>query len=261
MAFSMDNIVIDRIQMATAEDNAGNILYTITQLADATIDITAESKDAVDAQGTLIKRFYTGKQGTFTANNAIIDFNILASSTGSAKQVASAGAAIVMPRIMTVDKTTESVTLSGMKEGTVHVEGVAANGTRVESYTKDTAAGDKKFAISDTTLTLPTSTNEKVATFLIKYDRDVQSGVKIVNKADEYPSTVKLTLKALAVDPCESDTLRACYIVLPSFQVSPETSLSLTTDAQLEYKGDLQQSYCSTEKTLYEIYFAEDDTE
>lgn len=261
MAFSMDNIVFDRIQMAVAEDNAGNILYTITQLADATIDITAESKDAVDAQGTLIKRFYTGKQGTFTANNAIIDFNILASSTGSPKQVATTGTKIVMPRIVTCPKGTETMTLTGLKEGTVHVEGVAANGTRVESYTMDVTAGEDKFAVADTTLTLPTTVDEKVTTFLIKYDRDVTSGVKIVNRADEYPSTVKLTLKALAVDPCEPDTVRACYIVLPSFQVSPETSLSLTTDAQLEYKGDLQQSYCGSEKTLYEIYFAEEDAE
>ena len=147
MAFSMDNIVFDRIQMAVAEDNAGNILYTITQLADATIDITAESKDAVDAQGTLIKRFYTGKQGTFTANNAIIDFNILASSTGSPKQVATTGAKIVMPRIVTCPKGTETMTLTGLKEGTVHVEGVAANGTRVESYTMDVTAGEDKFGI------------------------------------------------------------------------------------------------------------------
>ena len=94
MAFSMDGIVFDRIQMGVAEDFDGNVLYTLTQLADATIDITAESKDAKDARGTLIKRFYTGKAGTFTANNAILDFNILASSTGSDKQVASNSARI-----------------------------------------------------------------------------------------------------------------------------------------------------------------------
>ena len=49
MAFMLDDIIIDRIQYGMAEDFNGNPLYTLTQLADATINITAESKDAVDA--------------------------------------------------------------------------------------------------------------------------------------------------------------------------------------------------------------------
>lgn len=61
MAFSIDGVVIDRIQYGIAENSDGEALYTLTQLADASINITAESKDAVDAQGTLIKRFYTGR--------------------------------------------------------------------------------------------------------------------------------------------------------------------------------------------------------
>ena len=57
MAFKLDDIIIDRIQYGVAETFDGELLYTLTQLADATIDVTAESKDAVDATGTLIKRF------------------------------------------------------------------------------------------------------------------------------------------------------------------------------------------------------------
>lgn len=259
MAFSMDGIIIDRIQMGVAETFDGDILYTLSQLADATIDITAESKDAVDNTGTLIKRFYTGKAGTFTAQNAILDFNIMAAATGSDKQIASSGAKIVAPKILEVKKGTETVEVKGLKEGTVRVEGLAENGTRIKTYTKDTQAATDKFSVAGTTITLPTDAS--IAKFVIKCDRDVEAGVKVANKANEFPTTIKLTLKALAVDPCSADTLRACYIVLPSFQVSPETSLSLTTDAQMEYKGDLQVDYCSADKTLYEIYFAEDDVE
>lgn len=46
----------------------------------------------------------------------------------------------------------------------------------------------------------------------------------------KFPGTVKLILKVLAIEPCTADTLRAGYLVLPSFQVSPEVSLGLTTD-------------------------------
>lgn len=100
-------------------------------------------------------------------------------------------------------------------------------------------------------------------TFIIKFDRKVKenAGARIVNRGDKFPSTVKLTLKALVVDPCEVDTLRAAYIVIPSFQVSPELEISLTTDGQLQYSGSMQMDYCSADKSLYEIYYAEDDEE
>ena len=231
MAFTIDGIVIDRIQYGIAEDFSGNILYTLTQLADAEIAITAESKEARDATGTLIKKFYTGKSGTFTANNAIIDFNILAEAAGTAKQIAAEGAAIVMPGVKTVAVGTESIELAGVVEGTVSVIGIAGNGTMVKSYTLGTG-----FQLADGTLTLPTDA-EGVAEFVVKYDRNVTSGMKVVNKADEFPRTIKLTLKALAVDVCNPDVVRSVLIELPSFQVSPEVNLSLTTDAQLQYSG------------------------
>lgn len=243
MAFNIDGIIIDRIQMGIAEDFSGNVLYTLTQLADATIEVTAESKEAKDANGTLIKTFYTGKSGTFTANNAMLDFNIMAESTGSAKEVASSSKKITMPGVKTVKPGTKTITLKGVKADTVSVVGIAGNGTLMKRYSKDTGAEADKFSITGETLTLPTDTS--CAEFVVKYDRDVDSGVKVANRADEFPKTIKLTLKALAVDPCSPDTVRSCLIVLPSFQVSPETSISLQTDAQLEYKGSLQVDYCN----------------
>lgn len=245
MAFSIDGIIIDRIQMGIAEDFSGNILYTLTQLADASIEVSTESKEARDATGTLIKKFYTGKSGTFTANNAMIDFNILAASTGSPKEVANEGHQITMPGVLTIPVGTKTTELKGVVEGSVRVIGIAANGTKVADYTKDVAANETKFSISGETLSLPTANN--VANFVVKYDRKVSSGVKVANKADEFPRTIKLTLKALAVDACTPDTVRSVYIVLPSFQVSPDTNLSLTTDAQLTYNGDLQVAYCGND--------------
>ena len=256
MAFTMDGIIIDRIQMATAEDFDGNVLYTLTQLADATIDVTAESKEARDANGTLIKTFYTGKSGTFTANNAMLDFNILSASTGSDKQVAASNKKIKMPGIKTVKASEKSVKVPGLIADSVKIVGIAGNGTKIAEY-----EATKDYTASADTITLPTAPAGDVAQFVVRFDRNVESGVKVMNSATEFPGTVRLLLKALAVDPCSADTVRSVYILLPSFQVSPETSLSLTTDAQLQYTGSLQTDYCSADKTLYEIYFAEDDVE
>ena len=259
MAFKLDDIIIDRIQYGVAETFDGELLYTLTQLADATIDITAESKDAVDSTGTLIKRFYQGKSGEFTANNAMLNLNILGAASGEGKISATATAAIAMPKIITV-KAGETVTLTNFVDGTVTVNALGTNGAMGTSYVKAATASATEFGLTTAgVLTPPTDANE--TQYIVKYTRNVTSGVAIKNKADKFPGTVKLTLKALAVDPCSADTLRAVYIVLPSFQVSPEVSLNLTTDAQMEYKGTLQVDYCSADKSLYEIYFAEEDEE
>lgn len=262
MAFTIDGIVIDRIQMGIAEDFSGNILYTLTQLKDASINITSESKDATDANGTLIKRFYTGKTGEFSATNAYIDFNILAAGTGSPKEVATNSAKIVMPGVKIIKKGGEkTVTLKGVKADTVTVVGMAGNGTKVANYTKDASAAEGTFSITGETLTLPTTTAAEVADFVIKYDREVTNGVKVTNSANKFPGTIKLTLKCLAIDPCQADVVKSVYIVMESFQVSPDCELSINTDAGINFNGTLQANFCSSDKELYSIYFAEEDDE
>lgn len=262
MAFKLDDIIIDRIQMAVAEDFDGNLLYTLTQLADATISITAETKDAVDAQGTLVKRFYQGKQGEFTANNAMINLNVIGAASGDGKVMASTSEKITMPKIEKV-KAGQDLDISGYVDGTVVVNALSTNGTMGKAYKLGTTVGADVFVINTsegkTTLKLPTDTKEVL--YVVKYQRQVSEGAYIANKADKFPGTVRLTLKALCVDPCSADTLRACYIVLPSFQVNPDIEISLTTDAQLSYSGVLQVDYCAADKTLYEVYIAAEDEE
>ena len=258
--FKIDDIIVDRILEGYAEDFSGNLLYILTQLQDAKINIGAESKDAKDKDGTLIKKFWKGKSGTFEATNAMLNLNILAASSGSAKEVASDSNKITMPKTIKV-KSGQTVTLKDFVAGSVVVVGQDTNGTMGKSYAQAATASDTEFGITSAgVLTPPTDTD--VAYFKVKYKRTVSSGVAIRNRADKFTGTVKLTLKALCVDPCSADTLRACYIELPSFQVSPETEISLGSDSTtLAYKGDLQVDYCSEDKALYNIYMAEDDEE
>ena len=260
MAFTLDGIVIDRIQMGIAETtDQSELLYTLTQLTEPTIEITAESKDATDANGTLIKRFYTGKSGTFTAQNAFIDFNILGASTGSGKEVASAQNSFTIPRIIYVDADETTVDIDDVVvEGSMKVNAIANNGTMGKAYTQGAGGDGNTYAFSDGRLTMPQDANAD--RYVVKYDRTVTAdAVRVLNKANQYPDTIRLTLKALAIDPCDAGTVRACYIVLPSFQVSPETSIDLQTESTLEYTGELQVDYCSADKTLYEIYMVESD--
>lgn len=258
MAFKLGDIIIDRIQYGLAEDFAGNPLYSLTQLTDSTINISAESKEAKDNEGTLIKKFWQGKTGTYEAKNAMLNVDIMGAASGTDPVYAADGSPIEMPKIINVKKGT-TATLADAVEGSIICYAYNANGSMGTVYTKGAAANETNYTFSENTFTPPTA--EGVDTYVVKYKRKVKEGVAVYNKSDKFPNTVRLTLKALCVDPCETDTLRACYIVLPSFQVSPEISIGLQTDSQLDYKGDLQVAYCAGDKTLYEFYYAPDDEE
>lgn len=242
MAFTLDDLVIDRIQMGVAEKTDGTLLYTLTQLSEATIETSAESKEAKSAEGSLIKKFYQGKSGTFTATNAMINLNVISAASGTDKVTGTTTKKIQMPKIIIANKGTATVELvDGVNEtlvsGSVHVNALGNNGAMGKAYTLGTsAASATEYAISGNTLTLPTDTTAD--RFVIKFERNTANAVKITNASDKFPGTVKLTLKALAVDPCEPDTLRSCYIIIPSFQVSPELSITLSTEGTLDYKGN-----------------------
>lgn len=271
MGFNLGDIIVDRVQYGYTEDVKGeDLLYTLTQLQDVSINITADSTDAVDNQGTLIKRFWKAKSGELTANNAMINLNIAAAAAGEGS-VTSADGELTMPKIVTVHQNKEGTAeielctaekAANIVAESIRVNDFSNNGTSGKAYTKGdgTDASETEYVYSNGKIKLP-----KVAggTFIIKYERKIEKdkGARIINKGDKFPSTVRLTLKALVVDPCSVDTLRAAYIVIPSFQVSPELEISLTTDGQLPYNGVLQMNYCSAEKALYEIYYAEDDEE
>ena len=261
MSFRLGDFIIDRIIMGYAESTDQTTpLYTLTQLSDASIEVTAESKDATDAEGNLIKRFWQGKSGTFTATNAMLNLAILAAKSGNDAELATAENIINMPKIVTVKSSVTTVDVTDAVADTILVNAFTNDGSLGKAYTLGTTASATEFSVVSNTLTLPTdaSNTEK---YVIKYIRKVDDGVKIVNGAGAYPKTVRLTLKAVGVAPCEPDTLKPLYIVLPSFQPSPETTINLTTDGQLDFNGDLQVAYCDEDKVLYQIFAAEDDVE
>lgn len=241
MAFKLDDIIIDRIQYGVAEAN-DKIQYVLTQLSDATINITAESTDAVDSTGTLVKRFYRGKSGEFSATNAMLNLNIIGAASGEGKVELAGGSEVAVPKIITV-KAGQTATLTNAIAGTIVVNALGNNGAIGEAFTQATAASDTQFGYNSSNNLFTAPSAAGVEQYIVKFDRTTESGVMIRNRADKFPGTVKLTLKALCVDPCSVDTLRACYIVLPSFQVSPETEIALSTDGTLNYTGVLQVDF------------------
>lgn len=263
MAFKLDDLIIDRIQVATAEDFDGNVLYTLTQLQEASISISAESNDVTDKDGNLVKRFWRAKTGEFTATNAFINLNILGEEAGSGKVEATNAHKITAPGII-IAKATDGTTVElANVTGTPKVYGLYNNGTLGEAFQTGGSATTTTFVWDDQSGTLTIPLSNDYTQYLIRYDRELTSGaVEMVNQADKFPGTIRLILKVLCVDPCSADTLRAAYIDIPSFQVSPESEVSLSSDNQtIDFSGSLQVDYCDANKKLYAIYVVEDDEE
>jgi len=266
MAFKLGDLVIDRIVEGIAESPSdGTLLYRLTNLQEATIDITADSVDAVDGTGTVIRTFYRGKQGEFTATNSLVSLPIIGAMSGEDSVQASAAAPILMPRIVTTaskEVVMHGITDTSLTDHKVVVNYVEANGTlgdQIPAENLSLAAPTGEATASTLTITDEDASHKA---WIVKYERSVtENGIKIQNRSDKFAKTVKLTLKVLIVDPCEPDVIRAAYVILPSFQPSPELSIQFSTDATIDYTGRMQVSYCGAEKVLYEIVVCGDDAE
>lgn len=271
MAFRLGNFNIDEILEAVAENFDGEILYSLDQLTSASIEITSESTDITDKKGNIVRTIYKSKQGTFNATNAFLHPQIMNAASGAAIQYAGAGAsAIDMPKIAILPAGTSEYVCTNIKADTTpEVIGIFGAGANSLRLTKSTAAtpvaqfsGNTGTFIFDSTtskLTVPASGEDKPLNYLVKFERSVESGIKLSNTVDSFPPTVCMTLYCSYVDPCDDD-LRPLYVVLPSFQASPETTISLSADEQeMDFSGSIQVDYCATSPALYYIYFPDED--
>lgn len=261
MSFKLGNFSVKEIIYGVAQDFNDNILYTLDQLKSAQIEISSDPTDITDKRGNVIRSIYKSKSGTFTATSALLSPAVLQAQSGTLADYASDENAIQMPNIVTLGPG-KTLDVSDAKEGTIHVIGMYNNGAVGKALTAGTTAVvDKTYAYDETlnTITVPSAAEDAPEIYFVKYERDMTDGMRISNTAESFPDTIKLTLYAAVMDPC-SDTYKAAYIVLPSFQPDPSTTISFDSENQeVDFKGNLQVDFCSCNKALYHIYFDNTD--
>lgn len=261
--FSLGSFSIDEIIYGVAESFQGELLYSLDQLSDASIEISSESSEVTDKRGNVIRTIYKSKTGTFNATNALLHPQIMNAASGSAIERATADNTIVMPKIQVIAAGATVALDATVDANTISVIGLFGSGANSDALTLGSGSsasfsgntGTYLYNTSDKEITLPAGGTDKPVSYLVKYDRTVADGIKLSNSANSFPDTVKLSLYCSYVDPCDG-TLKACYVVLPSFQASPETTISLNADeTEMDFSGNLQLDYCSADKALYYIYF------
>lgn len=145
----------------------------------------------------------------------------------------------------------------------------------VSSVLPSTGSEDKLYVVDDgTTVTVHTCvvtvtpdgttsvllpTDPEADYFVIKYKRTFTSGAIITNSANQFPESVNMLLKVLYYDVCSKDEIKAAYVEMPSFKVSPETTLSFNPESPtMDFNGTLEIDYCSDDKELYRIYLVDE---
>lgn len=262
MALRLGNHVIDEVLYGVAQNFDDELLFTVDQLSSASIEISAESTDITDKKGNVLRTQYKSKSGTFSSTNAFLHPAIMNAASGSKIEVASTTTTIKMPKIMSVAAGTTEIDVSDAISGTIHVLGLYGNGANddKELEASTTAAVvHESYKFVDGKIDVPDAGTDAPVTYIIRYDRNVESGYKLSNLSNKFPDTIHFTLLCSYMDPCE-DELKPCYVYFGSFMPDPNMTINLDSENQeIDFNGIIQVDYCSADKVLYIIYYPDED--
>ena len=260
MAFKLGDVIVDRLQFGYGATSKGKPLYALTQLSEASIEITADSTDITDKDGNLVYRKYSGKQGTVTAPNAFLNLAVLEAISATDAEIATAEKGIVMPIFTTVEAE-KTLDIEDYVEGSVVVNALSVKGSMGKEYTLGTSESASEFKVDKESHTLTPPTDAEEVQYIVRYNKTVKSGAKITISGNKYPKAHELFFKAIVVDKCDTENYKAAVIHIPSFMPSPEVTIALQGgDSQtMDYTGAILTDTCSVNQTMVEIYYIDEE--
>lgn len=271
-AFNKNEVVLEKVKQASLYDlESGILLNRLTSIEDPSLNTTAEKEEVVDAQGNTITDIYRAKKATFGGSNSLFSLDLAASQFGAKKVVAGVTrdevtGEIIAPTI--INYTAETKDIVGVNATLSHApvtEGkdaikyvyIIESGEIGEPYKVGAAAkaateteiGEVTVA-NDGTITFPEGVSGKV---YAEYAYESDEAVRVVNKANEYPTAGKLVILALFRDKCTDKTILGS-IICPKAKLNPESvDLSLTPTGKHPFEYTMMKDFCSDEEELFEI--------
>ena len=263
--FDLNNFLIDRVRRGTMfSDTTGEALWSITQIKDASLNMTSETADATDAIGNVITQFDRSKNAEFSGTNALWNLGLSAAQFGSEKEVADATHKITVPMYEQLKVNKEGkITLSEIPVGTTGAEikyifALNPDSTLGVKYSNGSSASATEFMLDakNKTITVPTGMTEgfDVAVF---YEYEADAAVKLQNNAVDFPKAGKFMLEVIGKDTCDKTKTYVAYIVFPNAKLKTDMDLNFSTDGGHPFSMQMMQDYCDLEKKLYNIYIAQ----
>lgn len=139
-------------------------------------------------------------------------------------------------------------------EGTLtHIYVLNGDGSLGTPYAKGSDPA-KEFAISGTTVTLPTEVTGGQVFLSYEYEGTATS---VVNSANEFPKSGKFVMEVLGRDVCDATTEVYAMLVLPNAKLSASTEVSFDTESTQNFELNCNQSYCSATNELFTLLIPE----
>lgn len=257
---NLNNIVVDRVLRGIFSDKNDNIIFSLNQVQNLSLNQTSESQEVTDALGVSIMELMRAKALEASAENAIYDFSLLSAQYGTEKVEATGDAKLVVPAM-------ESFEVAGTEYSLKHtpvaapVAIYALNGdsTLGAKYVAGTAASDTEFAYADGKITLPTGLEANSEMFVM-YEYESENAIEIINSANKFAKMGKMTFECLVYDVCDPETKMFAYLILPRFQLSNDFDWSIGGDSQTHaFSGKAMVDYCSKNKQMVRVVVVDDE--
>lgn len=243
-------ITIDRVIRMTAEVvgnhsypngavmfNDGDLLFTVKDVQDASLNTSAELEDAVDGQGNIINQYLRSKTAEWSGSNALFDFGMAAAQYGDKAVVGSQ--TVEKTEVLEVAANATSVNLAASYKaaGKIKVYNIDNDGMTLGSAVANATASAK-------VLTVPSSSAARKV--FVKYETEIANATKIENRADAATVPFKLTVEALGNDTCTKNT-SYLYITAPYAKMAPDFDWGIATDGTHDFTINCMKDYCGND--------------
>lgn len=263
--FNKNEVVLERIKQASLYDlESGILLNRLTSIEDPSLNTTAEKEEVLDAQGNTITEIYRAKKATFGGSNSLFSLDLAASQFGAKKEFASANNDVInyVAETMTISNGTVKLSRTPVENSIKYIyiidkgeigESIAIGATAADASTGTDGEAIPETAVvaNDGTITLPPARTE--GSVYVEYAYKPEEAVRIVNKANEYPTAGKLVILALFRDKCTDKTILGS-IICPKAKLNPESvDISLTPTGKHPFEYTMMKDFCSADEELFEI--------
>ena len=266
MARNLNNIVVDRVLRGIFTDKHGNVIFSLNQIQDLSLNQTSESQEVQDAFGVSIMELMRSKAIEASANNAIYDFGLLAAQYGTTKVEAKADAKLTVPTMEAFEapESKEYALKHAPTAAPVAIYELNGDSTLGAKYVKGTAATATEFAcVIDeesgvATISLPTGITKGTEMFVM-YEYEATAGVAVTANAIDFPKRGEFIMEVLGCDVCDQEELIHAFVEFPNAKLDGNVDYSFTTDGTHPFTIKAMQDYCNKEKVLFRVIVPDEE--
>lgn len=257
---NLNNIIVDRVLRGIFSDKNDDVIFSLNQVQDLSLNQTSESQEVTDALGVSIMELMRSKSIEASANNAVYDFGLLAAQYGTDKVTATGEAKITVPTMESFEVSGTTYTLKHTPVADpVAIYALNGDSTLGAKYAKGTGSTTTEFAYADGVITLPTGIADGTDMFVM-YEYESENAIEVVNSANNFAKMGKMTFEVLAYDVCDPETKMLAYLILPRFQLSNDLDWSIGGDNQQHpFSGKAHVDYCSKDKKMLRVVVVDDE--